>query len=198
MIENIQIIEKPDRVSWDEIHEVLAKAHESNRAHGINMRKPSLPGSEIKNEVGKDGIMLVAIHEDKIIGTAALLFKSKHTWYNSGSYGYMCFAGVLPEYRGTGTYRLLSEERERIARNKNLSGLYIDTHNRNTHLIDIALKNGFRKVDVKVCKDHWNIVLFKWLNGCPYSDFKCQIEFYIRKSLMMPKRILRTIKRHIR
>ena len=50
MDSSIQIIEKPDWVSWDEIHEVLWKAHENNRENGVFMSYPSLTGDEIKKE----------------------------------------------------------------------------------------------------------------------------------------------------
>lgn len=178
---SIIITEKPDWVSWDDIHDVLWKAHASNRERGINMRKPSLPGKEIKKEIGNDGVMLVALDGNKVVGTAALLFKQKPAWYNKDIYGYMCFAAILPEYRGSGIYQQLSEKREEIAKKYSLSGLYIDTHHKNTHLIKIALQNGYHKVDVKACKDHWNVVLFKWLDGCPYSELRCRYEFAKRR-----------------
>ena len=85
-MEDIQIIEKPDWVSWDDIHELLVEAHAVNRARGISMRKPSLPGEEIKKEIGSDGIMLVALDGVKLVGTAALLTKQKHSWFVTGDY----------------------------------------------------------------------------------------------------------------
>lgn len=193
MTPEIQIIEKPDWVSWENIHEVLVKAHASNRAHGINMRKPSLPGEEIKKEIGDDGVMLIAMEGKKVIGTAALLIKSNHLWYSSKPYGYLCFASILPDFTGRGIYGRLCKERERIAIEKGLSGLYIDTHHNNTTVVKIALQNGFHRVDVKSCKDHWNVVLFKWLNGCPYSDFRCWYEFHKRKMIMKVKTKIKSL-----
>ena len=177
---NIQIIEKPDWVSWEDIHEVLVRAHAENRARGINMRKPSLPGNEIKNEIGNDGVMLVALDEEKVVGVAAILVKQSNAWYNNGRYGYLCFAAVLPEYKSMGIYKQLCKKREIIARGKGLDKLYLDTHHNNSHVIEINKANGFKCVDIRVLKDHWNVVLFKWLDGCPYSDFRCKYEFVKR------------------
>lgn len=193
MTPEIQIIEKPDWVSWDDIHEVLVKAHASNRAHGINMRKPSLPGDAIKKEIGADGVMLVAMEGEKVIGTAALLTKQNHLWYCSNPYGYLCFASILPEFTGRGIYGRLCKERERIAIEKGLSGLYIDTHHNNTTVVKIALKNGFRRVDVKNCKDHWNIVLFKWLTGNSYTRLRCWVEFNKRKLVLKAQAIIKSL-----
>lgn len=174
---DIHVIEKPDWVSWDDIHEVLVQAHALNRSKGINMRKPSLPGEEIKKEIGDDGVMLVAIDGDKVIGTAALVPKTCSTWFYKGQYGYLCYASVLPEYLGNGVYRMFCEEREKVARKKGFNALYIDTHHDNEHVIKINLKNGFKRVGVRVFSDHWNVVLFKWLDGCPYSDFRCDLMY---------------------
>lgn len=183
----IQITEKPDWVSWDEIHEALMRAHAFNREHGIIMRKPSLPGDEIRQELGKDGRMFVALSDNHVVGTAAIISKKSKTWYTHAPYGYMCFASVLPEYNGKGIYKRLCDKRECIAKEMGLTGLYIDTHNKNTHVISISLKNGFKRVAVKGCKDHWNVVMFKWINGCPYSDSRCKIEFYKSKIITLLK-----------
>ena len=187
MGEDIQIIEKPEWVSWDEIHEVLVEAHALNRARGINMRKPSLPGEEIKKEIGDDGIMLVALDGEKVVGTAALLVKKKKSWYNDGDYGYLCFAAVLPDYYGKGIYKRLSQKREEIARAKGLDKLFFDTHHNNYHVININKENGFKCVDIRVLPDHWNVVLFKWLDGCPYTDAYCKYEFNKHKIIALTK-----------
>lgn len=191
----IQIIEKPDWVSWDAIHDVLVKAHAENRAKGINMRKPGLPGEEIKKEIGDDGVMLVALDGEKVVGTAALLVKQNKTWYNNGRYGYLCFASILPEYNGKGIYKQLCQKREEVAKQKGLNRLYIDTHHNNTHVIEINKEQGFKCVDIKVLPDHWNVVLFKWLDGCPYSNFRCIYEFAKRKAIIQAKRFVKRVLR---
>ena len=191
--DNIFIIEKPEWVSWDDIHEVLMIAHAENRAKGIKMRKPSLPGEEIRKELGEEGVMLVAIVDNRLVGTAAMLKKENKSWYNNGAFCYCCFDAVLPEYNGQGIYGKLCDKRIEIARNKGLNNLYVDTHHENTHAINVNLKNGFKCVDIKMLPDHWNVVLFKWLDGCPYTDFRCKFEFVIRKIIMMIKRAVKSV-----
>ena len=178
MDRNITIIEKPDWVSWDAIHEVLNQAHKANRDKGIVMRKPSLPGSLIEKEIGKDGVMLIALDGTSIVGTAALLFRNCSTWFNKGPYGYMCFASVLPEYAGNGVYKRLCEEREKIAKNRGLKGLLFDTHHKNTRVIEINLRNGFKRVAAKNYGDHWNTIMFKRLDDKPYSKARCLLFYY--------------------
>lgn len=177
----VQVIEKPDWVSWDEIHEVIWKAHESNRQQGINMRFPALPGEEIKKRVADNGKMFVALDGKKVVGTAALRTKKANLWCGKGEYAYLCFAAVLPEYSGQGIYKQLYIYRERESIKNGLSRIMFDTHEKNTRMAEINLKHGYRKVSYKRYDDHYNIIFVKWLDGCPYSDFRCRMEFGLQK-----------------
>ena len=103
----VQVVEKPDWVSWDEIHDVIWKAHESNRQQGINMRFPALPGEDIRKRVEGNGKMFVALDGKKVVGTAAIRIKKADLWCGKGDYAYLCFASVLPEYSGQGIYKQL-------------------------------------------------------------------------------------------
>ena len=59
-------------MSWDEIHNVLWEAHEDNRSKGVVMDNNSLPGDKIRDRIGKDGKLFVALDDDKVVGTLAL------------------------------------------------------------------------------------------------------------------------------
>ena len=102
MDSEIQVMEKPEWASWDEVHAVLWQAHEKNREKGVIMSYPSLSGEEIKNKIGDNGKMFVALENNKIVGTLALIKRAGKRWYYSGQYGYLCFGAVLPEYSGKG------------------------------------------------------------------------------------------------
>ena len=180
---DIKIIEKPDWVSWDEIHEVLYQAHASNREHGIIMRKPSLPGSEIAKEIGEDGKMFVAMDGKRVVGTAAIVVRQKSYWCGTPQEKYACvyFASVLPEYSGQGIFKRLDLKREEEALVMGINKLLGDTHERNYHRLEILKKTGYKFVDYMVCKDHYNVVCVKWLDGCPYSGWYIKWQFLIRK-----------------
>jgi GNAT superfamily N-acetyltransferase len=127
--------------------------------------------------------MLVAMDGDKLVGTAGIGEKYGKTWYANGRYAYECFASVLPEYAGKGIYKMLEIKRETKAKEDGYDVLIGDTHSKNSHRIEIALKNGFRLVHFfrAASKDHYNVVIAKWLNGCPYSSFYCRMKFHISK-----------------
>lgn len=177
----IEILEKPERVSWDDIHDVLWKSHAQNREKGINMALPSLPGEKIKEKVEGQGKMLVALCDGKVVGTAAIKTKQPNLWCGKGNYAYCCFASVLPEYNGLGIFKKLDLKREELAKSMGLNRMLGDTNENNKHRLDIARKAGYIFVDISVWKDHYNVVMVKWLNGCPYPNWYCKMQFFIHK-----------------
>lgn len=175
---NICITIKPDNVSWDEIHNVLFEAHASNLKKGIKMRKPSLPGDAIAKEIGNDGEMFVAMDREKIVGTASLLKKNVSTWYHKGPCGYLCFVAVLPSYSGKGVYKQLSEACDVYATQQGLKGIYFDTHYRNKRMIRASEKGGYKRVGVRNCGSHWNVIMFKRIGpNANLSSASCRIHY---------------------
>lgn len=177
----IKIVEKPEWVSWDDIHDVLWKAHEKNRSKGIIMSNPSLSGNEIKNKIGRGGEMLVAMDGQKVVGTLALIKKTGNKWYCNGDYGYLCFGAVLPEYSGKGIYRSLYQLAEITAKQMDLPVLTRDTNEHNARMLKITKQEGYYFVDYKICKDHYNIIRAKWLNGCPFPGWHIKMRFLLSK-----------------
>ena len=190
----IQIEEKPEWVSWDEIHNVLWTAHSDNRDKGVVMRYPSLSGDEIRLKIEGNGKMLVAIEDNKVVGTAAIVKKAASFWCGKGNFAYICFASVLPEYNGKGIYKALDLKREELARSMGLYRMLGDTHENNTHRLTIAKKAGYRFVDYKLYGDHYNVVMVKWLEGCPYSSLRCSAYFFLRKCYVKTRAKLGRIK----
>ena len=189
----IQIMEKPDWVSWNDIHDVLWRAHEKNRENGITMRYPSLPGDEIRKRIEGKGKMLIAFEGNKIVGTSAIVFKEQNMWCGKGQYAYCCFDSVVPEKQGKGIYRLLYVQREKEAQLRGMDRMLLDTNETNQREIDVVLRNGFKKVAYRFWKDHYNVVFVKWLDDCPYSDFRCRIEFGLQKLKVKARTLVKSI-----
>ena len=193
MDNSIQIVEKPEWISWDDIHNLLWQAHAKNRENGVYMRYPSLPGDEIRQRVEGKGKMLVALLEGELVGTSALVFVDKSLWCGKGKYAYCCFDSVSPRLQGRGVYKKLCEEREKYAMATGVSRMLLDTNERNQREIMVVENAGFKRVDVKWWGDHLSIVFVKWLKGCPYSDFRCKFEFEKWKRSDKIKRILKSL-----
>lgn len=174
---------KPESLSWDAIHEVIWISHEENRSNGVIMKYPSLPGDEIKKRVEPDGKMLVALtDEGKLVGTAAMIPKEASLWFGKHRFAYCCFASILPEYNGLGIYKEMCKMQEQMARDEGLDMMLFDTHEKNTRNLIHSVKAGYHYVDMKYYGDHFNVVMVKWLNGCPYSELRCRFEFFVRKA----------------
>ena len=193
MDSSIHIVEKPDWLSWDTVHQVIWDSHAENRKRGITMRNPSLPGEQIKNKLGDSGKMLVAItDENKLVGTAAVMPKELNFWFGRHMFAYCCFAAILPEYNGKGIYKEMCRQQEVLAREMGLDKMIFDTHENNTRIINHALKAGYHFVNYGFYGDHYNVVLVKWLNGCPYQDYYCRFRFVLSK---VKTRVLSLVKR---
>ena len=178
MDSQIQVLPKPDWVSWDTIHDVIWKAHEVNRNKGIVMRYPSLTGEEIRERIEGQGTMFVAICDGKVVGTAALKTKKVCLWCGGGEYAYLCFAAVLPEYGGRGIYRMLYARVEDETKSKGLDRIMFDSHEGNKKILEIHKRDGFIPVSYRKYEDHFNIIMVKWLNGCPYSRIMCYLKYH--------------------
>lgn len=188
----IQIIEKPDWVSWDEIHDVVWQAHAQNREKGIVMRYPSLQGEEIRQRIEGKGKMFVALDDTKLVGTAAYSIKKAPLWCGKGYYGYYCFASLLPSHRKMGIYPRLCEIREKELVKQGIHRIMMDTHESNKRELSLARKQGFIPVDLVARKDHYSVLMVKWLDGCPYSSFRCSLNYHLRR-LMVKIRSFRHI-----
>lgn len=181
MNSNIQIVEKPDWVSWDDIHDVVWRAHAQNREKGIVMRYPSLQGEEIRQRIEGKGKMFVALDGTTLVGTAAYSVKDSSLWCGKGDYGYYCFAAILPSYRKMGIYPKLCEIREKEMIKQGIHRIMMDTHEGNKRELALAQKQGFIPIDFVVRKDHNSVLMVKWLDRCPYSSLLCKGQFLLRK-----------------
>lgn len=180
MADNIQIMVKPDWVTWDDIKQCLVDAHAVNRAKGINMAHYQWPAEKIKDSLGEKGVVLVALNGKRLVGTSAIGDKMGNAWYTNGPYAYICFDAVIPEYSGKGIFKLLDSKREQMAMELGYKTLVFDTHSKNFHRQEIAKKYGYRPVRYfqASSKDHYSVVMAKWLDGCPFPRAYCLWKFY--------------------
>lgn len=181
MDNKIEIIEKPEWVSWEDIHNVLWKAHEQNRQKGVVMRLSTMSAEELEKFIGDEGKMFLAMDGSTVIGTLAIFVKKGNVWFKRGQYGYLCLGAVLPEYSGKGVYRAMIDSVESEARCLGVRVLTRDTHENNKRMLKILRQNGCHFVSYKKCADHFNIVLAKWMDQCPYPTWYINIRFLMSK-----------------
>lgn len=183
----IEIVEKPDWVSWDDIKQCLIDAHAENRSKGIHMTHYLWPVEKIQDYIeGNNGKMFVALDGDNVIGTAAYRIQNGAEWYRHGRYAYVCFGSVLPKYTGMGVLRAMNKERDKSIKDSGVSTLFFDTNLKNTRRMSIAFKEGYHLVDIEYYHDHYSVRLAKWL-----TDRHSVIYIYARFMMALAKAVVR-------
>lgn len=179
-IKEVEIVIKPDWVSWDEIKQCLVDAHSVNRSKGINMNHYQWSIEKIKEYIGQNGVMIVALDGKKVVGTAAIIEKKGKYWFVNGRFAYFGFASVLPGYSGKGIFKKLNHAREMIAQSQGYEVFVTDTHEKNENRIHLANRGGYYFVKYFSVKSdgHHNVMMAKWPTGCPYPKIYCNFCFY--------------------
>lgn len=184
-MEDIKVMEKPDWISWDDIHELLLSAHKKNIVKGMTMKIPHLPPDDLKKIIGESGRCYVALANNKLIGTTSVRFYEGVSWYDRGLLvAHSMLSAILPKYQGIGIREDLNQLRDTYIREMGAQLIHADTAENNEIVRKNAKRNGF--VDVAYYapqSDHYSVVFVKWLNGCPYSDKYIERRFKIAKML---------------
>ncbi|MBO4851512.1 MAG: GNAT family N-acetyltransferase [Prevotella sp.] len=174
-MEKIVVKEKPENISWDEIHDLLWTAHAKNREAGMYMKAPAMSSEEMKAHVGENGKCFVAMDGEKLVGTCSFKIVCKNKWYAKGcKVAYCMLEGVLPEYQGRGVYSQLITFREEHIRQCHADLMEMNTAEHNLPVQKALLRKGWTYVDFIAYKTtHYSVVMVKWLNDCPFSKWKC-------------------------
>lgn len=170
----IRIVEKPDTISWDEIADVQYRAHERNRANGVDMNCAHLNGEVFKQKMG-DGRCFVAMDDDKVVGITCYAIRKNYNSYwfcNNNTVAETMFTGILPDYQGGNTYLRLLMTRDAQAKKDGAEILITDTHYKNENMRKIFKAYGFKEMLWTVyygCK-YYSVVYAKWTGKCPYTE----------------------------
>ena len=181
----IKIIEKPDSIPWDCLHEVLWAAHEQNRKEGMVMKTSLLSGAELRDRISKNAISwktYVILDGNNIAGTGSISIRNKKAWYVDGKVAYFLCDGIVPDYAGKGLYKMLTGVREEYGKSEGCKLIYFDTAENNRKQLETYRRHGFRCVDFFASKSkHYSVVMAKWYDDCPFSEFYCRLRFLLKK-----------------
>ena len=180
-----RIIEKPDRISYDEIADVLHDAHRSNISRGMNFLASKQTGAEIEKRFGDNGKFFTAITDDnQIAGVGAVtLHQSCKGWYGKNQpYSKITMVGVPEKYKGHGISSALYREMEKYGFSV-FDLMVMNTAKDNYIVLDSNARHGWKYVDYKSFSqtDYYSPCMAKWKDGCPYSDSYCKIMYTYRK-----------------
>ena len=178
-MKEIKIIEKPDWVSWDDIHQVLESAHKVNHQRGFNMINANLSGERIQRKIG-NGLCVVALDGDKLIGTQSVSLFKGDRWYSKGkTVAHYCLTGILKNYQGCGIKEMLDDECKKIVEKMDPDILQANTAEKNKVVLDTSHQKGWVDVQCVTFKgtDYYSIFFAKWRKKCPYPLWYCKLRY---------------------
>lgn len=198
-MEEIKIVEKPDWISWDDIHELLLQAHKRNIEKGIVLKYAQMPGDWIREKLGDEGCCWVALDGDKPVGTTSVTYFQGKSWWNKGKkVAHGCFTGILREYQGIGLMEELNAKKYEHEKAHGADMNEGDTAETNKTVLKVFGKEGYKVVAYFAPKnsDHYSVRIVKWLNGCPFSDDyidrRCKWSKRLTKWQYKPGKIVRS------
>lgn len=191
----IEILEDTDDNKWNEIQEVIYKAHEENRRNGVDIRNAHLTSKELQESLGKDGKCFIALDDNKIVGTCSVSFQHKKCWYANGVVAYATLEGVLSEYKGRHIFKQLAQKRLEYIKSKGCNVVYMNVAEKNYIRKIIAEKEGFKKIAIHYnpYNPHNYITYCKWIGNRPFIG----IEISIRYGISMIRLWLQYFKRKL-
>ena len=182
---NIRILEKPDWISYDQIHELLYQAHQSNRDKGFDVKTAHMTGEELEKHIGETGKCFVALDGDKLVGTTSYRILDRDYWCAKGKVVDRVLAGVSPDYKGKHISSMLFSKIVEIAKQEGYQYIESRTAEENEIVQKINIKDGYRYIDFLSTKtDHYTVVMLQWLNGCSYPKWRTNFHFKWRRILI--------------
>ncbi len=179
----IRVIEKPESVSYNIIHDILYKAHEINRVEKkFTIKTAQMTGEELEEYVGPEGKCYIALEGKKVVGTLSNRVRRVKHWCAEGEAIELAMIGILPEYRGTHIFPMLYELAFKDVQNRKIKYMEIRTADKNLTMQRLGKYNGFKYIDfTPVGKDHYTVVMLKWMDKCPYPDVFIKVRYLIKK-----------------
>lgn len=183
----INIIKKPDNISYKDIRELLHQAHQDNFARGIVLKTTQYSSVEMEERIRtKDGITFVAMDGDILTGTASCWPAEIKKWYHQGLVMKWMLIGVLPDYQGRHIASQLLKAVEEEARNRGINVIYFDTAEKNYQMRKVGGKSGFLAVDLFAPRsNHYSVAMLKWMDSCPFSREEVKRKYW--KSVLKTK-----------
>ena len=188
---SIEIVEKGETISWEEITEVIHDAYLEREKQNLHFAAyKSTPEDNAQKIL--DGKCFVALDGKKVVGLVFLRCPSwpyltkndgKGKWYCDEKYGMVINLAVKEEYKGNGIGRKLLERLIEECKKQKLDSKMIDTSSKLKVLNKFYSGFGFKKVDYISwhTTNYYTIVRRLNLNGKIYNNIYRYMRYYFSK-----------------
>lgn len=179
----ITIMEKPEWITFEDIHNLLYKAHEQNRKRGFHVATAEMTGDELKNRIGEDGKCFVALDDKKLVGTTSYrIIKMNNRFIHEEVVDWILL-GVLEEYRGNHIATMLYDKVYHAAKEKGYNCIIGTPAEHNYEIKKMHEKKGFRYIGFYAPKtDHYCEVMANWIFDCPYKKWETNLFYFLKKT----------------
>ena len=182
-MEEIKVIPKPDWVSWEDIHQLLLKANKTNEKRGFSVAGLTCTPEELEKQM-ENGLCVVALHGDKLVGTSACSFSCVKRWYNKKEKSARkCNTGILKSYQGCGVLDEIDKVLDNYIKESGCGFIVASTAVMNTAVRKKAQLSGYKELTYISFPDtrYYSVIFGKWLNKCPFSDRYIKFRFWLSK-----------------
>lgn len=181
--QQIRILPKPENISFEDIRNLLQRAHATNREVGLYYNTPNQTARELEQRIQNGGVCMVAMDGDKLVGTGSLDFRQVNRWYYRGMMAHFQMDGVLPEYRGRKLGKRLIDARMDYVREKGVKAMYFTSAEKNLVLYALYKKYGFVKVDYFAApKDNFfSVIYVSWLDRPAHSKLYVKLRYSLKR-----------------
>lgn len=192
--DSLEIIPKPEYISWEDITELLHLGYSERAEEGLNYSATNQSVEKTIARVG-DGVCLVALLDGKLIGTESYnLIKKKNLkwkrWYQDKEYYYLHSLTVHPDYKRRGIGLKIRNYIRDEAIKKGVGSLISDTSEDAKWLIDWYDRLGHKKVGYVSHSgtNYYSVVMRTPISGKKYSEgyrkFRLFLSFLFIRSIL--------------
>ncbi len=182
-MEEIKVIPKPDWVSWEDIHQLLLKANKTNEKRGFSVAGLTCPPEELEKQM-ENGLCVVAMHGDKLVGVSACSFNCVQRWYNKKEKSARKFiTGILKSYQGCGILGEIDRVLDDYIKKSGCTFIVASTAVMNTTVRKKAHLSGYKELTYISFSDtlYYSVIFGRWLGECPFSDGYIKLRFLLSK-----------------
>lgn len=172
---NVQITEKPDWISWEEITELLHQAFAEHYKKGLYYVACNQTVEDTRKRA-RNAICLVALLEGRLVGTILVSIYYK----NNKKIGYFNQLGILEETKGHGIGTQLFGEGIKICLNNQVKEIRCDTSEKAKDVIRFHQRNGFQKIKLvsHSATNYYSVVFRYALNSRKYTHLEAFLRFF--------------------
>ena len=178
----LQIIERTERNTIDQIHGLLIAAHSANAS--VDYGTTNISEEELIDRIKVEGTVFLSVYDDELVGMILIGLEKSTMWYAKGKTACLRYVAVHPDFGGHGIASKMLDECLAWAKERNYNTLMWNTAANNKAAIATAKKNRFHLVDYIKFKqvNHPSIRLVKWINIDEPTKWKRKLFFAFRKA----------------